>query len=262
VEIIRAGRGAIITGGSTGIGFATARLLAKEGAKLVLVDLDRDRAQQSAARLVSETGCAAIGLGADISEPDQVARMVDEALENLGQIDIFINSAAIMSDRLFLDSEPAEWQRMIDVCLLGPMYCLRAILPHMAQAGYGRVVCLASDAARLGQARMSYYAAAKGGVIALVKSLAQELGPNGVTLNVVSPGATDTEMRREREQRMREQMGEDKYARRVQGTLRLYPTRRIGLPEDPARLVAFLAGDDAGWITGQVLSVNGGFAMP
>jgi NAD(P)-dependent dehydrogenase (short-subunit alcohol dehydrogenase family) len=109
---------------------------------------------------------------------------------------------------------------------------------------------------------MSYYAAAKGGVIALVKSLAQELGPNGVTLNVVSPGATDTEMRREREQRMREQMGEEKYARRVQGTLRLYPTRRIGLPEDPARLVAFLAGDDAGWITGQVLSVNGGFAMP
>jgi NAD(P)-dependent dehydrogenase (short-subunit alcohol dehydrogenase family) len=115
VEIIRAGRGAIITGGSTGIGFATARLLAKEGAKLVLVDLDRDRAQRSADQLISETGCTAAGIGADISEPDQVARMVDEARQNLGQIDIFINSAAIMNDKLFLESEPAEWRRMIDV---------------------------------------------------------------------------------------------------------------------------------------------------
>lgn len=262
MKIIKAGRGAIITGGSTGIGFATARLLAEEGANLVLVDLDRSRAQQSAERLASETGCRATGISADISQADQVARMVDEAKGHLGPIDIFVNSAAIMSDKPFLESEPAEWKRMLDVCLLGPMYCLRAILPHMAEAGYGRIVCLASDAGRLGQARMSYYAAAKGGVIALVKSLAQELGPSGVTLNVVSPGATDTEMRREREARMREQMGEDKYARRVQSTLRLYPTRRLGLPEDPARLVAFLTGDDAGWITGQVLSVNGGFAMP
>jgi NAD(P)-dependent dehydrogenase (short-subunit alcohol dehydrogenase family) len=262
VKIIKEGSGAVVTGGATGIGYATARLLAQEQANLVLVDIDGERAETAARRLSAETGCKAIGFAADISQPDQIARMVERAKGALGQIDIFVNSAAIMSDKLFLESDAADWKRMIDVCLLGPMYCLHAILPHMVEAGYGRVVCLASDAGRLGQARMSYYAAAKGGVVALVKSLAQELGPNGVTLNVVSPGATDTEMRREREDRMRTQMGEEKYARRVQGTLRLYPTRRLGLPEDPARLVAFLVGQDAGWITGQVFSVNGGFAMP
>jgi NAD(P)-dependent dehydrogenase (short-subunit alcohol dehydrogenase family) len=262
VKILRENSGAVITGGATGIGFATARLLAQEGANLVIVDLDGGRAVQSAERLIAETGCKAMGIAADISQPGPVDRMVEQAKTFLGKIDIFVNSAAIMSDKLFLESNSADWEVMIKVCLLGPMYCLRAILPIMSVAGYGRVVCLASDAGRMGQARMSYYAAAKGGVIALVKSLAQEVGPNGVTLNVVSPGATDTEMRREREDRMRKQMGEEKYERRVQGTLRLYPTRRLGVPEDPARLIAFLAGDDAGWITGQVFSVNGGFAMP
>ena len=102
------------------------------------------------------------------------------------------------------------------------------ILPGMTQRGYGRIVCMASDSARLGQARLSYYAAAKAGVVALVKSVAQEVGSSGVTLNVVSPGATNTELRQEREKSMREQMGEEKYARRVQTVLKMYPTRRIG----------------------------------
>ena len=151
---------------------------------------------------------------------------------------------------------------MIDVCLLGPMLCLRHLLPGMVSRRYGRVVCLASDSARLGQARLSYYAAAKGGVIALVKSLAQEVGKSGVTLNVVSPGATNTELRQEREAQTRAAIGEERYQRRVQSVLRMYPTGRIGEPQDIASAIAFLASGEASWITGQVLSVNGGYAMP
>jgi NAD(P)-dependent dehydrogenase (short-subunit alcohol dehydrogenase family) len=109
---------------------------------------------------------------------------------------------------------------------------------------------------------LSYYAAAKGGVIALVKSLAQEVGKSGVTLNIVSPGATNTELRQEREARMRAEMGEEKYARRMQSVLRVYPTGRLGEPQDIASAIAFLASEQASWITGQILSVNGGYAMP
>ena len=188
--------------------------------------------------------------------------MVDEALSRIGPIDIFVNSAAIVDDKLFLDSTPADWERMLRVCLHGPMLSLRAVLPGMVARGYGRVVCLASDSARIGQARLSYYAAAKAGVIALIKSIAQEVGESGVTLNVVSPGATNTPLRRQREEGMRRQMGEEKYERRVRSVLKLYPLRRIGEPGDAAAAIAFLCSDDASWVTGQVLSVNGGFVMP
>lgn len=132
----------------------------------------------------------------------------------------------------------------------------------MAERQFGRVICLASDAGRMGQARLSYYAAAKAGVIALVKSVAQEVGRNGVTLNVISPGATNTEMRQAREESLRSQMGDEKYQRRVNTVLKMYPTGRVGEPVDVASAVVFLASAQSSWITGQVLSVNGGFAMP
>lgn len=252
----------VITGGARGMGFAAARLLADEGAKIALVDLNESLVQQSAKKLAEETGAEAIGIHADISLMEDVQAMADKVVSKFGRIDALINSAAIVDDKLFLDSKPSDWTRMINICLYGPMNCLHVILPGMTKQGYGRVVCMASDSARLGQARLSYYAAAKAGVIALVKSIAQEVGPSGVTLNVVSPGATNTELRQEREAEMRKQMGEEKYARRVQAVLKMYPTRRIGEPDDVAAMMAFLASDRAGWTTGQVVSVNGGFAMP
>lgn len=262
MELVKKGRVALITGGARGIGFATARLLAKEGAQLALADINGELVAQAARMLREETGCAAIGVAADISSESDVRRMVAQVNENFGCIELFLNSAAIVADKLFLESSPADWERMLGICLYGPMLCLRAVLPGMVERKYGRVVCMASDSARLGQIRLSYYAAAKAGVIALVKSVAQEVGRSGITMNVVSPGATNTELRQEREESMRKQMGEEKYARRVQSVLRLYPAGRIGEPQDSAAMIAFLLSDHASWVTGQVISVNGGFAMP
>ena len=250
----------LITGGARGIGFATAQMFAAAGARIALADIDGEAAITAAGKLTSATEM--VGLEADISKPEQVRAMVAEAVRRLGRIDIFVNSAAILDDKLFLESGPADWERMLSICLWGPMLCLREILPGMVEHGWGRVICLASDAGRVGGARLSYYAAAKGGVIALIKSVAQEVGSTGVTLNVVSPGATNTPLRMAREERLQAQMGAEKYARRVKSILKMYPIGRLGEPDDIAAAVVFLAGKRAAWITGQVLSVNGGFVMP
>ena len=255
------GKTALITGGARGIGYATARLLAEGGAKLALVDINGELVEASARKLAAETKAQVIGVRADITSEDAVSGMIAQVKEKLGAVDIFVSSAAILDDKLFLESTSADWKRMIDVCLYGPMLCMHKLLPDMMSRRYGRVICIASDAARVGQARLSYYAAAKGGVIALVKSVAQEVGKGGVTLNIVAPGATNTELRQERETRMRAEMGEEKYQRRLRTVLRMYPTGRIGEPEDIASTITFLASEQASWITGQVVSVNGGFSM-
>lgn len=251
------GRVALVNGGARGIGFAAAQRIAAEGGRLALADIDAAAAAEAARALPG-----AIGIGCNIAREADVQEMVARTERELGPVSIFVNSAAVLDDKLFLESSPADWERMLSVCLHGPMLGLRAVLPGMVERSHGRVVCLASDSARIGQARLSYYAAAKAGVIALVKSVAQEVGKSGVTLNVVSPGATNTPLRLRREQSMREQMGEEKYARRVQSVLKLYPVGRIGEPEDIASAIAFLCSDDASWVTGQVLSINGGFVMP
>lgn len=260
MELQMKGRVALITGGASGIGFAAARMLAAEGASIAIADINGAAAAKAAAELGATT--RAIGVAADIANEAAVREMVERVTREFGRIDIFVNSAAVLDDKLFLDSTPADWRRMLSVCLDGAMFCLHAVLPGMVARGYGRVVCMASDSARIGQARLSYYAAAKAGVVALVKSIAQEVGDKGVTLNIVSPGATNTPMRIVREQGLREQMGEEKYARRLKTVERMYPTRRLGEPNDIAAAIAFLVSDQASWVTGQVLSVNGGFVMP
>jgi len=256
------GKTALITGGARGIGYATARLLAAGGAKVALVDIRGELAEASASQLAGESGAETIGVRADMTVENDVSAAIAKVSGTLGPVDILVNSAAITDDKLFLESSPADWKRIMDICLMAPMLCLHKVLPDMVSRRYGRVICLASDSARLGQARLSYYAAAKAGVIALVKSVAQEVGKSGVTLNVVSPGATNTEMRKEREASLRSQMGEERYQRRVQTVLKMYPAGRLGEPEDIAAAIAFLASANASWITGQVVSVNGGFAMP
>ena len=255
------GKTALVVGGATGIGYAAASLMGREGMQVAVADINADAARLGAERLRA-AGIKAAGIRADVTNPEDVFAMVAQTEAELGPVDVLLNSAAVLDDKLFLESSPQDWDRMLKVCLYGPMNVLHAVLPGMVQRRHGRVICMASDSARVGQARLSYYAAAKAGVIALVKSVAQEIGPNGVTLNIVSPGATNTEMRQQREEGLKASMGEEKYARRVQTVLRMYPTRRIGEPDDIASAILYLASAQASWVTGQVLSVNGGFVMP
>lgn len=255
------GKVALIVGAAQGIGFATATELRASGAKVAVADINGDAAKAAAGRLDGDAS-QTLGLQCDISSMDSVKAMVAEVTKTLGAPDIVVVSAALLDDKLFLESGPKDWQRIIDVCLYGPMNVLHSVLPGMSERGFGRIICMASDAARVGQARLSYYGAAKAGVIALIKSIAQEVGPNGVTLNVVSPGATDTELRQAREAQTKETIGEERYAARTKKVLRMYPARRIGLPQDHASMITYLASDQASWITGQVISVNGGFVMP
>ena len=255
------GKVALVVGAAQGIGFATASELRNSGAKVAVADINGEAAIAAAERLQGGEG-ERLGVQADISALDSVEAMVAEVTERLGPPDIVVISAAVLDDKLFLESGPKDWQRLINVCLYGPMNVLHTVLPGMTERGFGRIICMASDSARVGQARLSYYAAAKGGVIALVKSVAQEVGPSGVTLNVVSPGATDTELRQAREAQTKEMIGEERYAARVKKVLRMYPAGRIGQPQDHASMIAYLASDHASWVTGQVISVNGGFVMP
>jgi len=256
------GQTALIVGGARGIGFAAAETLASEGAHVAIADIDGAAALKSAERLAKECGTRVAGFQADVTDMGQVKQLIADVEAAVGPLSILINSAAVLDDKLFLGSEPSDWRRVIDVCLYGAMNVIHTALPGMTRRRYGRIVCLASDAARMGQARLSYYAAAKGGVVALAKSIAQEVGPTGVTLNIISPGATNTELRNAREAKMRSEMGEERYTRRQQAVLRMYPTGRLGEPTDIASAISFLVSRQASWITGQVLSVNGGFAMP
>ncbi|MBV1895363.1 MAG: SDR family oxidoreductase [Rhodobacteraceae bacterium] len=255
------GKVALIVGAAQGIGFATATELRNSGAKVAVADINGEAALAAASRLAGDD-TEKLGVQADISSMDSVEAMVAEVTSQLGAPDIVIISAALLDDKLFLDSGPKDWQRIIDVCLYGPMNVLHSVLPGMTERGFGRIICMASDSARVGQARLSYYAAAKGGVIALIKSVAQEVGPSGVTLNVVSPGATDTELRQAREAQTKEAIGEERYAARTKKVVRMYPAGRIGLPQDHASMITYLASEQASWVTGQVISVNGGFVMP
>ena len=165
-----------------------ARLLATEGAKIALVDIDEDGIAAGSQRLTDEFGADAIAVPADIANADAVAAMVATVTADLAAPDILVNSAAVLDNKTFLESDQDDWQRMLGVCLNGPMNVMHALLPGMVERGFGRMVFLASDAARVGQARLSYYAAAKGGVVALVKSVAQEVGQHGITMNVVVAG--------------------------------------------------------------------------
>lgn len=257
-----AGQTVLVVGGARGIGYAAAQLFASERCNVALADIDGAAAKASAAKLADGSGAKTAGIKVDVTDLAQVETMIAEAEKALGPVSVIVQCAAVLDDKQFVDSKPADWKRIIDVCLYGPMNVIHVALPGMMQRRYGRIICLASDSARIGQARLSYYAAAKAGVIALVKSVAQEVGKEGITLNVVSPGATNTELRLERERGMRAEMGEEKYARRVQSVFRMYPTGRIGEPVDIASAIAFLASRNASWITGQTLSVNGGFVMP
>ncbi len=254
------GKIALIAGGASGIGLESAAVLAAEGAKVVLADIDGKTATDEAGKLEA-AGFEAMPVQVDIAGQASVHAMTEKVYDAHGHVDILVNCAGIAGDKLFIDSEPDDWDKEISVNLVGPMMCAKALLPGMIERNSGRIITIASDSARIGQARLSYYAAAKAGAIAFSKSLAQEVGRYSITANVISPSATNTPLRIRREEGFLKSMGEEAYAERVRKVLRMYPLRRLGEPSDIASAVVFLASDRAAWITGQVLSVNGGFTM-
>jgi 2-hydroxycyclohexanecarboxyl-CoA dehydrogenase len=240
---------ALVTGGAGGIGRAISVALAADGHRVVVTDIDAT----GAGAVGSELG--GLGLYLDVTDSASVDEAITKAERELGPINILINNAGWDELRPFLDTDEAFWDRVVELNFKGCLRTCRRVVPGMAEAGYGRVVNIASDAARVGSSREAVYAGAKGGVVAFTKTLAREVARRGVTANAVCPGPTETPLL----EGMLE--GDDETARTIDALRRAVPMRRLGRPEDVAAAVAFLASDRAGYITGQTLSVSGGLTM-
>ncbi|MEU5989563.1 3-oxoacyl-ACP reductase family protein [Spirillospora sp. NPDC047418] len=242
------GRTAIVTGAGRGIGRAIAEKLAAEGALLVATDIDEAAAKQTAADL----GGDAIGIRTDVTSRESVVATVGKTLARFGRIDVLVNNAGWDVAGPFVDSDPADWDRIMAVNLYGVLHACHAVLPVMAAQKSGAVVNIGSDAGRVGSSGEAVYSAAKGGVIAFTKTLAREQARYRVRANCVCPGPTDTAL-------FASMGGDDPRLR--EALVRAIPFRRLAEPADIAAVVAFLASDEAGFVTGQTVSVSGGLTM-
>ena len=246
------GRVAVVTGAGRGIGEAIAFGLAAAGASVAVWDLDGARAEAAAKGLAAEHGGRAVGVTVDVADAASVDAAVGTTEHELGPIDILVNNAGIDVIGPFLDSDPAVWDRIIDVNLRGPITTCHRIARDMVARGRGRIVNLGSDAGKVGSSGEAVYSATKGGVIAFTKTLAREMASSGITVNCVCPGPTDTALLDQVAQASQKLY--DSLARSI-------PLKRIAQPSDVAPAVVFLASDEAGYITGQALSVSGGLTM-
>lgn len=238
----------LVTGAGRGIGRAIAEKLAAEGATVAVADLDGTAAEQTAAAL----GGDATGLEVDVASLESVRAMVDRARERHGRIDVLINNAGWDKGELFLDSSPQDWDKAIEVNLYGVLHTCHTVLPVMVEQGHGTVVNLGSDAGRVGSSMEAVYSAAKGGVIAFTKTMAREMARHKINVNCVCPGPTDTAL-------FEAVTGGNEKLR--EGLTKAIPFRRLAEPPDLANAVAFLASEEAAYITGQTLSVSGGLTM-
>jgi 2-hydroxycyclohexanecarboxyl-CoA dehydrogenase len=227
---------AVVTGGGSGIGRAVAHRLRAGGYHVATIDLN------PSADEFAQT--------ADVTDRTQVEAALSAIRAQLGPVTVLVNAAGLDGFKRFIDITFDEWQKVIDVNLNGVFHCTQAVLPDMVDAGWGRIVNISSSSTHSGTANMSHYVAAKSAVNGLTKSLALEYGPAGITVNAVPPGFIDTPMLRNAEARGR--LGN------VQATIDATPVRRMGKPEDIAAACAFLISEEAGYITGQILGVNGG----
>lgn len=244
------GRVALVTGGGRDVGRAIALSLAAEGAA---VAVNYHRSEQAAKAVVADIAAAggtARAYAADIVSLDAVRAMIDRVTGDFGRLDILVNNAGFVLRQPFAETRPEDWRRQIDVGLYGSIHCSHTALPHLSRGGCGRIISLAGDSSRIGEAGLAIAAAARAGVYALMKSLAKELGRSRVTANAISLGLVETA----HIDKAWLEANRDKI-------IRNYPLRRLGRPEDVGPMVAFLASDAAAWITGQVISVNGGFSM-
>jgi 3-oxoacyl-[acyl-carrier protein] reductase len=240
-------RVAMVTGSGRGIGRAIALKLANVGATIVVNDIDK--AAQAVAEEIQATGKKSLAVIADVSSALDVARMIETTMATYGRIDILVNNAGINRDQLVLRMSDDDWDRVMDVDLKSVFLCTRAVLKHMLKARWGRVISIASIVGLAGNPGQANYAAAKAGIIGFTKSVAREVASRGITVNAIAPGFIDTEMT----QRLKEDKRQELISR--------IPLGCLGSPDDIAEAVAFLASDEAKYITGQVLAVDGGMTM-
>jgi 2-hydroxycyclohexanecarboxyl-CoA dehydrogenase len=237
-----------VTGAARGIGRAIASRFAEEGAKVAIADVDGDNAVKTA----SELGGGAIGIRVDVTDSAEIRAGVARVVERLGPIDVLVNNAGWDKVEPFVKSEEATWDKVLAINLKGPIACVRAVLEPMIERRCGKIVSISSDAGRVGSTGEAVYAGAKAGIIGFSKTLAREVARYGINVNVVSPGPTNTPLFQE------VSGGNEKLATALKQAI---PLGRLGEPEDLAGAVAFLASDDAAFITGQTLSVSGGLTM-
>jgi 2-hydroxycyclohexanecarboxyl-CoA dehydrogenase len=243
-------RVAVVTGGASGIGLAVAQRLARDGARVGVFDLDAAAARAAADKIEADGG-SAVAVAVDVSDRGSVDAGLDEVRARFGPVTILVNSAGKEGFKKFLNITDEAWHRILAVNLTGTFYCCQAAAPDMIEAGWGRIVNISSSSAQSGQPLMTHYVASKAGVVGFTKALALELGPQGITVNTVPPGFIDTPMTRRTEERGFLGQGVDYHASQT-------PVRRAGRPEDIAAACAFLVSEEAGYITGQVIGVNGG----
>ncbi|MCT8175504.1 2-hydroxycyclohexanecarboxyl-CoA dehydrogenase [Variovorax sp. CY25R-8] len=244
----------VVTGGGGGIGGATCRRFAREGARVAVLDLNPGAAETVAARIEAEGG-RALALRCDITERGSVDAAVAAVLERFGAIDVLVNNAGWDVFRPFTKTEPAQWEKLIAINLTGALHMHHAVLPGMAARKAGRIVNIASDAARVGSSGEAVYAACKGGLVAFTKTIAREHARHGITANVVCPGPTDTALFADYKE------GAGNPEKLMEAFTRSIPLGRIGQPDDLPGAILFFASDDAAFVTGQVLSVSGGLTM-
>ena len=242
---------AIVTGGAQGIGTGIARRLADEGAMVAILDIQLEKAT-GVAKAIESKGGKAIALKMDIADSDDVKRAVKEVEGKFGRLDILVNNAGWDKIAPFIELPEEVWDKIIAINLRGPIAVTRAVLDGMVSRNYGKIVNIASDAGRVGSSGESVYSACKGGIIAFTKTLARELVRYNINVNVVCPGPSDTPMLAE--------MGKEN-PQIIEAVTRAIPMRRLAQPGDIAAAVAFLASDEASYITGQTLSVSGGLTM-
>jgi NAD(P)-dependent dehydrogenase (short-subunit alcohol dehydrogenase family) len=241
---------AIVTGGASGIGLGIAQRLARDGAKVAVFDINGDDAEAAAAKIRSDGG-SALAVVVDVADRDSVEAGVAEVRSAFGPVTILVNNAGKEGFEKFLSISLESWNSILTVNLTGTFHCCQVVLPDMVEAGWGRIVNISSSSAQGGQPFMTHYVASKAGMIGFTKALALEFGPKGVTVNTIPPGFIDTPMSRRSEAKGL-----------LGGTIEQHaastPVRRAGLPDDIAAACAFLVSDEASYVTGQVVGVNGG----
>jgi 3-oxoacyl-[acyl-carrier protein] reductase len=243
-----AGKVALVTGGAQGIGKAVALLLARNGADIVVSDINLEKAEETA-KEVQALGRKALATKVDVAAFGDVEKMVEAILTQFGKVDILVNNAGIARDKLILRMTEEDWDAVLNINLKGTFNCTKAVVRHMSKQKSGKIVNIASVVGEMGNAGQGNYAASKAGVIGFTKTIAREFAQRGINVNAIAPGYIETPMTDALPDKVKEELK------------RLIPMDRLGKPEDVAEAVLFLVSESANYITGQVLNVNGGIYM-